>query len=66
MDGPMNPGWYSHPQQGLIKVFIKNGQWVYVCYSTDGTRALSRPRAMDAWIWALSEARDDLIFVNEE
>ncbi len=55
MDGPVTEGWYQHPQWGLIEVFKKKGRWVYVCYTSDGSKALSRPRDMDPWIWALSE-----------
>lgn len=55
MDGAVTPGWYDHPQLGLIKIFQKNHEWVYVCYSHNGEKALSRPKPIDQWLWALSK-----------
>jgi len=56
MDGAMTPGWYNHPQLGLIKIFTnKHNEWVYQCYSKSGTKALSKERPLDQWTWALCE-----------
>ncbi len=56
MEGGFKEGWYSHQSMGLIKVFQnRNDAWVYQCYTTNGTKALSRERPMDSWIWALSQ-----------
>ena len=27
MDGAIAPGWYDHPQFGLIRIIKKDGQW---------------------------------------
>jgi len=61
MDGAVTPGWYDHPQLGLIKIFRKDNQWVYVCYTKNGDKALSRPRGVDPWLWALSEKNEEMI-----
>ena len=61
MDGAVSPGWYDHPQFGLIKIFKKDGQWVYVCYTSNGDKALSRPKAVDPWLWALSQKNEAMI-----
>lgn len=61
MDGQMIEGWYNHPRQGLIKIFINEKQeWVYQCYSDSGTRVLSKERTIDSWTWALCEPSNKL------
>ena len=55
MDGQITAGWYQHPKLGLIKIFEDSKRtWVYQCYSDSGMRALSKEKAIDQWIWALS------------
>ncbi len=54
MDGAMEAGWFMHPKNDLIKVFLSGDQWVYQCYSSNGKRVLSKERPMDSWTWALS------------
>ena len=66
MDGSIASGWYEHPQLGLIKIFLKDDQWVYVCYTRNGQKALSRPKTVDNWLWALSEKNEELYFDEEE
>ena len=54
MDGQVKPGWYRHPNLGLIQVYVNvNQEWVYRCYSESGTRALSTEKPIDTWTWAL-------------
>lgn len=55
MDGTYEQGWYTHPNEGLIRVSQKDGEWVYRCYSVNGQRALSKERPLDSWTWALSQ-----------
>ncbi len=56
MDGSYSEGWYQHPTHGLIKVYMSNdSDWVYRCYTRNGSKPLSKERPMDQWIWALSE-----------
>ncbi len=55
MDGSFSEGWFTHPTLGLIRVFVKGTDWVYVCYTKNGQKALSKERPMDSWTWALSE-----------
>lgn len=66
MDGAIAPGWYDHPQFGLIRIIKKDGQWAYVCYSHDGGKALSRPRPVDPWVWALSEKNEKMPASDED
>ena len=56
MDGTYTEGWFTHPTQGLIRVFLKGGEWVFQCYTKNGQKALSKERPLDSWTWALSEA----------
>ena len=56
MNDTYTEGWFTHPNHGLIKIFLKNGSWLYLCYSHNGQKALSKERPLDRWIWALSEA----------
>ena len=56
MDGIYTEGWFTHPTQGLIRVFSKGGEWLYQCYTKNGQKALSKERPLDSWTWALSEA----------
>ena len=65
MDGPIASGWYEHPKQGLIRIFQKNGQWVYVCYTSNGQKPLSRPKAVDPWLWALSQKNEEMVDEGE-
>lgn len=58
MDGTFTEGWFTHPNHGLIRVFSKNGGWLYQCYTKNGQKALSKERLLDQWVWALSEAAD--------
>jgi hypothetical protein len=55
MDGTFKEGWYTHPSLGLIRIFVSGPEWVYVCYTKNGMKALSKERALDSWTWALSE-----------
>ena len=55
MDGMFAEGWYEHPSLGLIKIYLKSGEWVYQCYTKNGQKALSKERPLDSWTWALSE-----------
>ncbi|ADH85063.1 hypothetical protein [Desulfurivibrio alkaliphilus] len=55
MEGTFQEGWYTHPTLGLIRVFTSGSEWVYVCYTSNGRKALSRERPLDGWTWALSE-----------
>ncbi len=55
MDGKIKTGWYVHPNLSLIKVYEKNGAWVYQCYKRNGSKAISKERDLDQWTWALSE-----------
>ncbi|MBU0483255.1 MAG: hypothetical protein KKB30_01910 [Proteobacteria bacterium] len=57
MDGSYEPGLYNHPTLGLIKIFLTEDNWVYQCYTQKGTKALSNPRPLDVWTWALSEPK---------
>jgi len=56
MDGTFTEGWFTHPSQGLIRVFLKGGEWVFQCYTKNGQKALSKERPLDSWTWALSES----------
>ena len=57
MEGQITPGWFRHPQIGLIKIFSnENQEWVYQCYSDKGTRLLSKEKSIDSWTWALCVA----------
>ncbi len=58
MDGAIEAGWFVHPQNDLIRVFQSGTQWVYQCYSSTGTRVLSKERPLDSWTWALSAPAD--------
>ncbi len=59
MDGPIKEGWFRHPQQGLINVFIgKKGTWAFQCYSDNGSRVLSKERDLDQWTWALCQSEE--------
>ncbi|TBV79445.1 MAG: hypothetical protein EYX74_06915 [Desulfobulbaceae bacterium] len=58
MEGNFSEGWYQHPSLGLIKIFFNNSDWVYVCYTRNGQKALSKERKIDNWIWALSKPAD--------
>lgn len=62
MDGQFLPGWYNHPNLGLIKIYERSNKWVYVCYSNNGQKALSKERTIDQWIWALSNQTKDYDF----
>ncbi|MFH7319168.1 hypothetical protein ACHHRT_01005 [Desulfurivibrio sp. D14AmB] len=55
MEGSFREGWFKHPTLGLIRIFIKGPDWVYVCYTSNGEKALSKERPLDSWTWALSE-----------
>ena len=55
MEGTYQEGWYSHPNLGLIRVFISGPDWVYVCYTKNAQKPLSKERDLDSWTWALSE-----------
>lgn len=55
MEGSYREGWFIHPNLGLIRIFIKGPDWVYVCYTRNGEKALSKERPLDSWTWALSE-----------
>lgn len=55
MEGSYKEGWYHHPSLGLIRVFVSGSDWVYVCYTRNGKKALSKERTIDGWTWALSE-----------
>lgn len=55
MEGKFSEGWYQHPTMGLIRVYVNGGDWVYVCYTRNGQKPLSKERKMDSWSWALSE-----------
>ncbi len=55
MDGTFKDGMYIHPNLGLIKIFIKDGDWVYQCYKSNGSKPLSAPKPLDQWTWAMSE-----------
>lgn len=57
MDGPFKEGFYNHPKLGVIRIFQKEGGWVYQCYTQNGQKAVSRERSIDTWTWALSEPR---------
>jgi hypothetical protein len=60
MEGPIKEGWFRHPQQGLINIFRnKKNDWVYQCYSDNGSSVLSRERELDPWTWALCQAEED-------
>ncbi|MFA7382166.1 MAG: hypothetical protein WC001_01810 [Desulfurivibrionaceae bacterium] len=56
MDGTYTEGWFTHPNQGLIKIFRNETGWYYRCYTKNGQKALSKERPLDNWTWALSEA----------
>ncbi|MFC1524704.1 hypothetical protein ACFL6N_07935 [Thermodesulfobacteriota bacterium] len=64
MDGTYQEGMYSHPSLGTIRIFQKNNNWVYQCYTTRGHKPLSRERPIDPWTWALSEPMES--FTAEE
>jgi len=55
MQGNYTKGWFKHPSHGLIKIYTNKAGWVYRCYTANGTKPLSKERAIDQWIWALSE-----------
>lgn len=55
MDGRYKDGWYTHPNLGLIRIFLKDYDWFYQCYTQNGSKPLSKERALDSWTWALSE-----------
>jgi hypothetical protein len=57
MDGTFKDGMYSHPNLGLIKIFSKDGNWVYQCYTSNGQKPLSSPKPLDQWTWVMSEER---------
>jgi hypothetical protein len=55
MDGSYHEGFFDHPGQGLIKIFKNsNEEWVFECYTSNGTKPLSKERPLDSWTWALS------------
>ncbi|MDZ7641098.1 MAG: hypothetical protein U5J62_03605 [Desulfurivibrio sp.] len=56
MEGTYQEGWYNHPTLGLIRIYVSGTDWVYVCYTRNGKKALSKERPLDGWTWALSEA----------
>ena len=59
-DGTYEAGWFSHPNLGLIKIFLnKSSKWVYQCYAERGHKPLSAERPLDQWTWALSEKKHD-------
>ncbi|MBI4792461.1 MAG: hypothetical protein HY789_07020 [Deltaproteobacteria bacterium] len=55
MDGHFKPGWYIHPSLALIKIYQKDQNWVYQCYTASGQKSISKERPLDQWVWALSE-----------
>lgn len=57
MDGQYIPGWYIHPNLGLIKIYQRDATWVYQCYTKSGSKPVSRERPLDQWTWALSEPK---------
>lgn len=60
MDGTYEAGWFTHPNLGLIKIFLdKNAKWVYQCYAQMGHKPLSAERPLDQWTWALSERKQE-------
>jgi len=60
MDGQIVAGWYRHPQQGLIKIYLdESSSWSYQCYSESGARALSLKKPLDQWTWALCQTEED-------
>ncbi|MBU0480406.1 MAG: hypothetical protein KKG47_04830 [Proteobacteria bacterium] len=59
MDGNYHEGFFDHPSHGLIKIYRNSsGNWVYQCYTSSGTKPLSKERTLDAWTWALSTVSD--------
>jgi hypothetical protein len=60
MDGPIAKGWFRHPQLGLINIYKDpKGGWVYRCYSDNGSRVLSKERALDQWTWTLCQPEEE-------
>ncbi len=56
MDGAYSEGWFQHPNFGLLKIHKNSGQtWVYECYTTSGSKAVSKERPLDLWIWTLCQ-----------
>lgn len=54
MQGAYEAGFYEHPNLGLIKIFTKDGTWVYQCYKRNGSKPLSGPKPLDQWTWTMS------------
>ncbi len=54
MEGQYQAGFYEHPNLGLIKIFSKDGSWVYQCYKRNGSKPLSSPKPLDQWTWTMS------------
>ncbi|MCK5227245.1 MAG: hypothetical protein KAJ60_07520 [Desulfobulbaceae bacterium] len=65
MDGQYQAGWYEHPQYGLIKIFETEGGWVYVCYTSSGSKAISSKKDLDSWTWVASEPNENLVYDDE-
>lgn len=59
MDGAFSEGWFQHPNLGLIKIHKTSAQsWVYVCYTSSGSKAVSKERPLDAWTWTLCQPEE--------
>jgi len=61
MEGTITAGWFTHPSLGTIKIFRSStNQWVYQCYSQNGSKALSKERELDQWTWVMCEKLEDM------
>ena len=59
MEGPFQSGWYYHNSLGLIKISqTNNGNWVYQCFKSNGSKPISNKKSLDQWTWAMSEAKE--------